>query len=267
MIYCLGDSHVSFFSGLDKIQPIWPSRSEDVLPWFRTFHLGPVLAYNLISEQSTTRGREKAWEVLHNVIPPGSRIMLCFGEIDCRAHLLLQLERQKKPLAEIVAVCVERYTRFAKEVSDAGFEVMLYNAIPSKRNKTDNRHHRNEYAAVGSCRMRNRTTRLFNGYLRGACQENSWLFLDTFDCFTLKDGLTTPWYFMDGIHLAQKAMPATLNHLSKLIPSLAIPPQIIPTSPSTWQRWKFYCNGRRERIGIELGKAIRLILTGSHYLR
>ena len=267
MIYCLGDSHVSFFSGVDKIQPVWPACSEDVLPWLRTFHLGPVLAYNLIREESTTRGREKAWDVLHNSVPSGSRVMLCFGEIDCRAHMLLQLERQKKTLAEIVAVCIERYAQFAKEVSDAGFEVMLYNAIPSKRGRPDKRRHRDEYVTIGSCRLRNQATQLFNLYLQRACRENGWLFLDNFDCFVFKNGLTDSWYFMDKIHLAQRAMPATLNRLGKLIPALEIPPQIMPSLPSSWQRWKCYCKGRRERIGKELDKAVRWILKNDHNMK
>lgn len=44
IIHCIGDSHVSFFGGLDRIQPVWPQRSDDRLPWFRTYHIGPALA-------------------------------------------------------------------------------------------------------------------------------------------------------------------------------------------------------------------------------
>ena len=58
VIYCIGDSHVSFFSGKDAIVPCWPFPSEDMIPFFRTFRLGPVLAYNLVKVGTKTRGRE-----------------------------------------------------------------------------------------------------------------------------------------------------------------------------------------------------------------
>ena len=31
MIYCIGDSHASFFGGIDKMQPIWPEKSNNIL--------------------------------------------------------------------------------------------------------------------------------------------------------------------------------------------------------------------------------------------
>ena len=39
MIHCIGDSHSCFFSGEDKIQPIWPEQSFDTLPYFRSYRI------------------------------------------------------------------------------------------------------------------------------------------------------------------------------------------------------------------------------------
>jgi hypothetical protein len=47
MIHCIGDSHSCFFSGEDKIQPIWPEKSFDTLSYFRSYRIGPSTAYNL----------------------------------------------------------------------------------------------------------------------------------------------------------------------------------------------------------------------------
>ncbi len=221
-VYCLGDSHVSFFSGTDRIQPVWPERSVDALPVFRTFHLGPVLAYNL--------------------------------------HLVIQQRRQKKPLTEIAAACVQRYAQAAEEVADAGFQVMIYNAIPSEKTAGMRNGNGDEYVAVGSCRERNLATRYFNEGLKAYCRTRGWLFLENFDCFVFKNGLTDSWYFMDRIHLSQRAMPATLNRLRELLRELGIAPQVLPQPPTGLERWKLYLKGRGQRFGKELGKGIRGIV-------
>jgi len=56
VIHCLGDSHVCFFSGQDRIfQAGLPAKN--ILPFFRAWHLGPALAYNLVKPGSTSGGR------------------------------------------------------------------------------------------------------------------------------------------------------------------------------------------------------------------
>ena len=34
VLYCIGDSHVSFFSGVDRIQPNWPDEAECHISFF-----------------------------------------------------------------------------------------------------------------------------------------------------------------------------------------------------------------------------------------
>src|SRR5215510_11271588 len=105
-IYCVGDSHVCFFSGEDKIQPAWPEIGDDQLPWFRSYRLGPVLAYNLCRVSASNRGRENLFDVCEYHIPGGASLLLCFGEIDCRVHLQKQSILQCRLLQDVVAECV-----------------------------------------------------------------------------------------------------------------------------------------------------------------
>ena len=130
IIYCIGDSHASFFSGTDQMQPIYPEAGKNLIPLFRSYRLGPVLAYSLPKLETRSQGREKLLALLSE-IPVGSRIMLLFGEIDCRVHLLKQAEQRSESLEKVVKECVDRYFSVVKEIKDKGYQVMLFGVIPS----------------------------------------------------------------------------------------------------------------------------------------
>jgi len=78
LIYCIGDSHASFFAGADRIQPNWPTAADCYLPLFKVLKIGSSLAYSLSVEGSRTRGREQLFEVLETSVPQGAHVMLIF---------------------------------------------------------------------------------------------------------------------------------------------------------------------------------------------
>jgi len=213
IIHCIGDSHVSFFSGWNKIAPVWPVPVKDRLPFFKSYHLGPALAYNLCEINSQSRGRENLFEVL-KTIPPGEKVLLVFGEIDCRAHLLKQADRQNRDIPEVAQECVQRYFSAIEEVSKMGYEVMVWAAIPSfPCNYIDS-----EYPAYGSPKERNRATRLFNEEIERLCRNNGLRFISIFDQLLTKRGNTKIRYYMDFAHLSNKAMPLAIRKLQKELP-------------------------------------------------
>lgn len=77
-IYCFGDSHVSFFGGVNKIQPVWPQKANNYLSFFEIFPLGPALAYNLVKNGTKTKSREKLFKII-KTLPGNSNILMCFG--------------------------------------------------------------------------------------------------------------------------------------------------------------------------------------------
>jgi len=216
-IYCIGDSHVSFFSGEDNTQPLWPKPSQDRLPFFKSFRLGAILAYNLVEYNTQMKGREILFTLLdrgipvpERSIPPESNVLLCFGEIDCRAHLLKQAEQQKRPVESVVEECANRYFSVAQEVKRLGYDVFLWNVIPSTRFEfVGNK----EFPTYGACLERNYVTRLFNDNLDAACATNDITFVSIFDQLLALDGLTNMDFYRDKVHLSQKAMPLALNAL------------------------------------------------------
>jgi len=217
VIHCIGDSHAGFFSGRDSI---YPDHSDGrPLPFFKVYHLGPALAYNLPEAGSSTGAREQLFGLLADEIPAGDWVMTVFGEIDCRAHLLRQAAKQGRPVAAVCADCAERYMGVVHEIRARGFPVIVYNAIPSLPEKStwaDGKD--DEYPAYGSQAERNAAIRAFNASLKKLCDDDRVPFLATFDLFVDGAGRTRSEFYMDKIHLAQAAMPPTLERLQQLFP-------------------------------------------------
>lgn len=203
--FVIGDSHVSLFGGLDRIQPIWPSPSLDVLPDLRSFHLGPVLAYNLDRYGSSSLGRERMEAVL-TYLPPSARVLLSFGEIDCRVHLLKNGPSAAEANARVKA-CQRNFLNGALRLKQQGHKVSIYNVIPS----TPNEHWSDaEYPTNGTCLERNTITRQLNQMLMESCHIHGIGFLSSFDHFVDSKGQTDPAWLMDHVHLSQAALPITL---------------------------------------------------------
>src|SRR5260221_14735848 len=103
MIYIIGDSHVSVFSGTDKtydglrhIQPEFGTcytlsqgqlrplinRFEQKIPYFCPIKIGSNTAYNSYTKLSRIEQAIKEYNITEN-----DYIFLCFGEIDIRNHI------------------------------------------------------------------------------------------------------------------------------------------------------------------------------------
>ena len=102
MIHVIGDSHVMVFSGKEHIPDAVDYHG--FLPFFRTYRLGPYTAYH------ATKLRTLIESIIAQKVGPDDSVMLCFGEIDCRAHLVKQSEMQGRSIEDIVSECVDRYS-------------------------------------------------------------------------------------------------------------------------------------------------------------
>ena len=230
LIYCIGDSHASFFSGLDGMQPSWPAPAENALPFFRVIRLGPVLAYSLYHYRSKSRGRENLFKAIRK-IPVQSKVLLCFGEIDCRNHILRQAELQKIDIERVVANCVGRYTYVAGELKDMGYEIILWGVSASS---FDNSPQNKEFPTYGNCADRNRVTMIFNKLLADWCAANDAKFISIFDELIDDKGQTKTDFYADQIHLSQKAMPLAIAKMRKIIPDFNFDsqPRVTVITPS-----------------------------------
>jgi hypothetical protein len=243
-IHCIGDSHVSFFSGHDRMQPLWPLPSRDLIPVFRTYRIGAVLAYSLGDYRTRHRAREALAVMLERevpddsrVVPSGSMVLFCFGEIDNRVHLVGQARAQGRSIESIARECAERYFDVIKEYHNQKYRMIVWNAIPSSPAECSPNP---EYPLVGTCAERNRSTAVFNDTLKESCASIDIPFISIFEQLIDAGGLTKSEYFLDdSVHLSQKAMPIALEEMRKKLGDGIIYPGLISEAVRKGRRIKW----------------------------
>jgi len=205
IVYVIGDSHSCFFYGSD-LNPI-------PYPGFKVYYIGSALAYNLIERDTTTRGSEQIFNILNNKISAGSKVLLVFGEIDCRYQIFKAAEKQNVPVKQVMEECVRRYVSFAKEIKARGYDVMVWGVVASQPDTIDiNPLH----CRLGTCAERNILTRQFNDRLEYLLAEESIKFASIFEQLVdyaneTKDEL----YLADKLHLSQKVKPAAIKAIDR----------------------------------------------------
>jgi len=218
MIYIIGDSHVSVFSGTDKthdgqrhIQPEFGTcytltegqlrpvinRFEQQIPYFCPIKIGSYTAYNSYNKL------EKIERVIKEYnITPEDFIFLCFGEIDIRNHIGFQSEKQGIFVNQGIEICVERYLKTILHLKNMELNVSVYGPPASSIGWQHN--WGVDYKNV---KIRNQMTLYFTEYLKKRCSEFNIEVLSIAEKMILPDGKTNQIYIMDDIHLSQAAMP------------------------------------------------------------
>jgi hypothetical protein len=207
MIHCIGDSHSSVFSGEEKMQDVWPERSNDTTQYFRSYRIGPATAYNLstkiyiIDDIINHVGISKEKDI----------ILLCFGEVDVRAHLIKQANIQNKSFDEVCEECVDNYIKGIKILKNKGFNIAVWGVIASFNESVKN------YIgpSFGTNLERNQVTKIFNNLLNERLKNFNIPFVSIFEEMLNPDGTTNPIYLDDWedchIHLSQRAMPLIMS--------------------------------------------------------
>lgn len=212
---------------------------------------------NLQRSGTRTQGREKLFELLHGEIPPGATLLLSFGEIDCRAHLIRQAETQQVSVQVVVDACLDAYFKVVRELLALGHSVIVYNAVPSSP-KTRILRARSEarYTTYGTRAQRDEVIRRFNLGARTRCLDCGAKFLGTATDLTNRRGKALRWYFFDSIHLSQRAMPVTLARLAAMLPAMGFP-EDCPTRPGFCRVLGDWLVKRGRRIRKECAKLWR----------
>lgn len=131
MIHCIGNSHVQVFSGADPMV-YWPDTAQNLVPGFRTYNIGPIIAYNF-----TTKHLPKVRQVIEKEkigkIGSTDSIMLVVGEVDCRWHLPYQASLQKRDALDVVQETVGRYFESFLLLRETGYNVIAWALTPPHR--------------------------------------------------------------------------------------------------------------------------------------
>lgn len=211
LIYCIGDSHAGFFAGEDKVQPHWPDLPNNTLPMFCSFILGACTAYSLGDSNSESGAGRKIYEVLET-ISKGSRLLLCFGEVDCRTHLIAQAKKQNRPLIDVVSDCVDRYLVEVRKIKFLGYDPILWGVTPTIpdyeiEDLRDLRKY-GKYPMIGTYGERLVVVSMFNSLLYRKARE--------FKIVNIFDDVVGGNFFLDAVHLSQRAMGFALNQIVRL---------------------------------------------------
>lgn len=207
MIYAFGNSHVAIFSGTDIMVPIWPNRSVDALPWFRTFRIGAVTAYQALKHMTTI------YEICGAVGFEREKdsILFVFGEVDIRAHIIEQSEKQNRPTVQIAKEVVDRYFAAIMDAVHNNIDVMVFGCIAGFKLQEGAR--TPPWPHSGSCVERNIITRIFNDRLEDKCEKESIPFISVFEEMLDENGETKICYLDKlgaGCHATTRLLPLIL---------------------------------------------------------
>jgi hypothetical protein len=185
------------------------------MPRMLCYRLGAVLAYNLDKYGTATRGKESLDEILTTLDPRKDILLLSFGEIDCRAHILRQVQDKHRDLQEVVDNCVSNYLTAVKEITRRNFRVFIWNAVYSANflEKNDDL----EYPYRGTVRERNMVTELFNRTLNAMAGTAGAVFVDISGLLIDKStGLTKDEFYQDSVHLSRRLFTLAIRKIDRL---------------------------------------------------
>lgn len=211
MIHCFGDSHAAVFSGFGTKENRKVDTYVNIIPYFigyvcRNESNEPILAYNFHKAYIPIRN-----VMIGNNIQPEDKLMFCFGEIDCRVHLQKQSEIQNRSIEDVARECAERYMNNILRFKEYNKKLLIFAPIASTSYESVT------FPKYGSCRERNKVTRIFNNELKKLSDDNDIIFVSIFDNLVNEHDVTKmDEYYQDDIHLSQTAMPFIMDKMRNL---------------------------------------------------
>lgn len=202
LILVAGDSHCVILG--NNVLGRDPTKVSQ-LPGVEVAHLGPALAYTLPMRSSLDAGAK----LLAYVQAQPDRydaVMLSFGEIDARAHVVKQAAWRNLRLSQVVDELVDHYARYVTQLIEAtGLPVFLWGPVGSMPDAID--FYNPEYPVVGRERERNQATRLISrGLTARVASIPGAHHIPICEQLIDEDLCTRSEYYEDGVHLNRKGM-------------------------------------------------------------
>jgi FkbM family methyltransferase len=192
---CFGDSHISIFAGEEKLV------KENILTSNRAFDVyrfGPYLAYNLPDKS----------EVISQVnrIPLNENVLLCFGEIDCRAQVKRISENTNRSPEEVVDEIVDKYFSVIDKIQNKN--IILFSVTPEFKEQPHWYYYKDHPEVFdcpkGTLDERQEYKRYFNSRVKEEAEKRGFKFVSIFDHITRDEVIDK--YYLDDIHLIPKSV-------------------------------------------------------------
>jgi len=230
MIYIIGDSHVSIFSGVDTME----NGNMHMQPEFGTCYtlsqgqlrqiINPFQK-NLIDFLAIKVGSYTAYNSFNKIpkieqvileynIGVNDYIFMCFGQIDVQNHLIPNALKNNHTIIDTIVICVDRYIQTLNYLKEKypNIKIGAYGA-PSTSIGCGNQPKISKDESIEY----NKITLLFNDYLKSMCEKNGILFKEISKKLLLPDGSTNNTFVIDDIHLSVNTIPFILDEFSNLI--------------------------------------------------
>ena len=204
MIHCIGDSHVNFFHGHDRL---W------VHPWFQDREPkqlkrddGRFACYTISARLAYTMDKPDVLPWLKQIVAthaqPGDMLMFVLGEIDCRCHLPQRRWQYGNAEAAIAALC-DHYILSLLDIRDAlNMPVIVYGPVASTNIYDVGDHY---YDTVGSEQERNVLTLALNKYMEDLCARRGLGFVSICRHLVNVNLTSKRDYWIDSVHIGSAA--------------------------------------------------------------
>lgn len=220
---CIGDSNTMFFAGAERLRfiryrrsafwrPRWINRGLDLLPCFRVFHVGPATAWKAADPGSSTYTREKIEILLKKDLKPGSRVLLSFGEIDCRIHMAKAVLAGGK-IEEVVEKTAKKFIKLPQAIAARGFKPIVWG--PPQVTPKDESFTSPTFPFVGPWELRRDITYAYIARLCELCTKAQIPMIALAGLYHPPAEKAERRLFHDSTHLSQQLMPFALAELQK----------------------------------------------------
>jgi len=183
----------------------------------KVHYLGATTAYNLVNENSSSKGREKLFKVI-NSLKKGDTVMLVFGEIDARIHIYNQYMKKKKKISieKLVSIVVRNYGQVIEEIKEKNLRVCVYNIAPP--GPLGNIYNYPHYAKWD---LRLKITKMMNKQLKDFCRKNGIFFIDIFNQVIHQEKISERSfrrgeYVFDDVHLNDQVTKLVIKELKSV---------------------------------------------------
>lgn len=189
LVFVLGDSHVGIFL----------KRKPFLVHWF-----GPATAYNLKSPDSTTKSGRRLSGIMKYLVRPDDKVLMVFGEIDCRVHIYNQwvIGKGSVTLEDVIEETVASYGAVLDRLYRRCVDFYVASAPPAAREG-------NVYGVPNYPpeEARGIINRVFNEKLSEYCGRRGYRFIDVYSRVADDEGFIREEYSCDdGTHLKNEAV-------------------------------------------------------------
>lgn len=190
-INCLGDSHISIFSNAPELIK---ENEFFINKQFSAYRFGPYLAYNFPGKDNIL--------ATANSIPEDENLLLCFGEIDCRAQVKNHVESRQEDFKVIIDEIVLKYFIGIDEIKNKN--KIIFSVTPELKEQPFFYYYKENPEVFdcprGTYSERREYKEYFNKRIKEESESRNYKYISIYD-YLVNEKDTKEIYYLDDIHL------------------------------------------------------------------